>query len=201
MATKINENATQLIDEAFDKMEPNIQAICVKLRQLVHTAWPDIIEDWKWGPNFNYKGMVCGIWGFKKHANMHFYKGAIMSDKAKLFNFGEGNEKVLSIKFTDIKQVNEALIIEYVREAVELNIQGINPPPSPKVIETPADLQALLNKNKKAKAVFDKFTFSHKRGYIEWITSAKRDETRQTRLNKTIEMLLENKGLNDKYKK
>jgi uncharacterized protein YdeI (YjbR/CyaY-like superfamily) len=59
----------------------------------------------------------------------------------------------------------------------------------------------LLNKNKKAKAVFDKFSFSHKKEYIEWITSAKRDETRQTRLNKTIEMLLENRGLNDKYKK
>lgn len=198
---KIVENATELIDEAFDKMEPSIKAMCVKLRQLVHQADPAILEDWKWGPNFNHNGMVCGIWGFKKHASIHFYKGTLMADKAKLFNFGDGNENVLSIKFTDISQINDALIIDYVKEAVQLNVLGLKPKPLPKVVDVPADLQELLNQNPKAKAVFDNFAYSHKKEYVEWITQAKREETRLARLQKTIEMLAEGKGRNDKYKK
>lgn len=198
---KIVENATELIDEAFDKMEPSIKAMCVKLRQLVHQADPAILEDWKWGPNFNHNGMVCGIWGFKKHASIHFYKGTLMADKAKLFNFGDGNENVLSIKFTDISQINDALIVDYVKEAVQLNILGLKPKPLPKVVDVPADLQELLNQNPKAKAVFDNFAYSHKKEYVEWITQAKREETRLARLQKTIEMLAEGKGRNDKYKK
>lgn len=198
---KIVENATELIDEAFDKMEPSIKAMCVKLRELVHQADPAILEDWKWGPNFNHNGMVCGIWGFKKHASIHFYKGTLMADKAKLFNFGDGNENVLSIKFTDISQINDALIVDYVKEAVQLNILGLKPKPLPKVVDVPADLQELLNQNPKAKAVFDNFAYSHKKEYVEWITQAKREETRLARLQKTIEMLTEGKGRHDKYKK
>jgi uncharacterized protein YdeI (YjbR/CyaY-like superfamily) len=197
----LNKDATKLIDEAFEKMEPNIKAMCDKLRELIHQADPDIAEDWKWGPNFNHNGMVCGVWGFKKHASIHFYKGTIMADKAKLFNFGEGNEKVLSIKFTNISQINDTLIIDYVKEAVELNILGIKPKPLPKVVDVPHDLQTLLDKNPKAKQVFENFAYSHKKEYVEWVTAAKRDETRQARLQKTIEMLAKGKGRNDKYKK
>ncbi len=58
-----------------------------------------------------------------------------------------------------------------------------------KTITLPDDLEKILNKNKKAKSIFDALAFSHKREYVEWIISAKRDETRKTRLQGTIDKL------------
>ena len=63
----------------------------------------------------------------------------------------------------------------------------------------PADLVAALKKNAKAKQTFDAFSPSHRKEYIQWITEAKRDETRQKRLAQTIEWLAEGKARNWKY--
>lgn len=58
-----------------------------------------------------------------------------------------------------------------------------------KTIMLPDDLEKILNKNKKAKTIFDALAFSHKREYVEWIITAKRDETRKARLQGTIDKL------------
>jgi uncharacterized protein YdeI (YjbR/CyaY-like superfamily) len=60
-------------------------------------------------------------------------------------------------------------------------------------------LKSALKKNAKAAATFEKFSPSHRREYIEWITEAKRDETRQKRLDTTIAWLTEGKARNWKY--
>lgn len=197
---KIKEGATQRIDEAFAKMAPGIQAICVKLRELVHKADPLILEDWKWGPNFNREGMVCGIWGFKNHASITFFKGTVMKDEAGLFNLGEGNDNNRSIKFEDVKEINDKLIIAYIREAVDLNLKGIKPVAKAKIVVVPEDLQDLLAANPRAKEIFDAYAYSHKKEYVDWINDAKRDETRKARLEKTIEMVIEGRTRHDKYK-
>ena len=63
----------------------------------------------------------------------------------------------------------------------------------------PADLAGALQKNKKAKTAFDAFSPSHKREYVEWITEAKRDETRQKRIQTAIQWISEGKSRNWKY--
>lgn len=72
-----------------------------------------------------------------------------------------------------------------------------NPAPgvdySKKTIETPAELQKKLSKNKTALAFYESLSFSHKREYVEWILSAKKDETRQKRIDTTLEKLTEGK--------
>jgi uncharacterized protein YdeI (YjbR/CyaY-like superfamily) len=70
------------------------------------------------------------------------------------------------------------------------------PKPPAKV---PTDLAAALKKNKAAAKAFESFSNSHRREYIEWITEAKRDETRQKRVATTIEWLAEGKPRNWKY--
>ncbi len=60
-----------------------------------------------------------------------------------------------------------------------------------KTIILPDDLKLILEKNKRAKAIFDALSFSNKREYVEWVITAKREETRQNRLTKTIELLLQ----------
>jgi len=64
-----------------------------------------------------------------------------------------------------------------------------------RVIEVPADFDAALNKNKTAKEIFEKMSFTHRREYVEWITSAKKSETRESRINKAVEMILDKKKL------
>jgi hypothetical protein len=60
---------------------------------------------------------------------------------------------------------------------------------APRVIDIPKDLMKELKKDKNAKAFFDKLSYTHRREYVMWINEAKRDETRQKRILKTIEML------------
>jgi hypothetical protein len=60
-----------------------------------------------------------------------------------------------------------------------------------RLVEIPNDLSKELKKNKEVKAFFDKLSYSHKREYVTWITEAKKEETRQRRVLKTIEMLKE----------
>jgi hypothetical protein len=59
----------------------------------------------------------------------------------------------------------------------------------PRVVEIPLELQRLFKTEKEAKAIFDKLAYTHQKEYVQWINEAKKDETRQTRILKTIEML------------
>ena len=62
-----------------------------------------------------------------------------------------------------------------------------------RTVELPEDFQKALNKNKAAKAVFEAFAFSHKKEYVRWIEEAKKAETRDTCIEKAIEMIAEGK--------
>jgi hypothetical protein len=69
----------------------------------------------------------------------------------------------------------------------------VEPDTEPRVIEVPADLMKELKKDKEAKALFDKLSYTHQKEYVNWITEAKKEETRQDRILKTIEMLKKGK--------
>jgi uncharacterized protein YdeI (YjbR/CyaY-like superfamily) len=68
-------------------------------------------------------------------------------------------------------------------------------------VEVPADLQEALNKNKTAAKFFAGLSYGYKKEYVEWVTTAKREETRKERIAKVVAMSKEGKTLNDKYKK
>lgn len=89
---------------------------------------------------------------------------------------------------------------------MKLNEQGIKKTKDTskhprKVISTPDWLIAAIRKNKKAWTVFDKFSPSHKKDYVEWITEAKTEETREKRLEQALEWMAEGKPRNWKYMK
>jgi len=65
----------------------------------------------------------------------------------------------------------------------------VEPDTEPRVIEIPAELKKAFKTEKEAKAFFDKLSYTHQREYVMWINEAKREETRQNRIVKTIEML------------
>src|ERR1700722_17805082 len=119
----INPNAKKEIDRAFAQFTGFQKEYCDHLRALIHEALPEVKEDWKWGPNFNVNGMVCGLWGFKNHVKLVFFKGSLMKDKYNLFNDGAGNRGNRSIDFSENDKIDDSQIIDYLKEAAALNKQ------------------------------------------------------------------------------
>ena len=165
-------------------------------RDVVHTAVPDVEETIKWSaPAFDYKGPLVIMAGFKAYCGFHFWKAQLLGlDTNEL-------GKVTAIKDLPPKKKLLALL----KKARQLNDEGVKiekPKRLPKKeAKTPADLAAALTKNKKAAATFENFSPSHRREYIEWIASAKSDETRKRRLDQALEWLGEGKPRNWKYMK
>lgn len=93
-----------------------------------------------------------------------------------------------AMHFKKIEQVKKTIKnTSVIRAAVEgIDIDN-------RVVATPADLEDLFTENRNAKEVFDKLAFTHKKEYVEWITGAKKEETRMARLHKTIEKLTNGK--------
>ena len=113
------------------------------------------------------------------------------------------NRAPVSGRITRVAELpGDAMLIRSLKKAAQLNASGegtrpaYKPKPAPAV---PADLAAALKKNPPAAAAFDKFSPSHRREYIEWITEAKREETRAKRLATTLEWLAEGKSRHWKY--
>lgn len=198
---KHNPDAGVLIDEGISKMEPFAQVICNHLRKLILSSDPAIIEDWKWGPNYYLNGMVCGFWGFKNHVTLTFFQGALLKDKKKLLSSNDGNVHNRHIKFTDVKQINEKDILELLFQAIDNNKKGLKLiVTKDKTIEIPVDVEKLF---KKAKVLvyFESLAFSHRKEYIMWINSAKKEETRTKRIQQAIEKLASKEMIHDKYKR
>lgn len=198
-------NFSPEVDAYIEKAAPFAQPILKKLRKLFHQACPEIKEVLKWGvPHFEYKGVLAGMAAFKQHASYGFWKIKLMQDPHGLFaseDTSMGGTKVASIKDLPSDQI----LLSYIREAIALNESGAKverPKKGPaKELKLPDDLQAALRKNKSARTTFENFSPSHRNEYIEWITEAKQEATRQKRLATTLVWLSEGKARNWKYMK
>jgi uncharacterized protein YdeI (YjbR/CyaY-like superfamily) len=196
------------IDEYISKKADFARPILKHMRELIHKACPEVEETIKWGmPSFDYKGPFISFAAFKEHAVFGFWKAAIMKDQDILLN-DETKEAMGNLgKITSLKDLpKDKVILEWIKEAKKLNDEGVKVPKDKpkhpkKEILMPADFKKALAANKKAKEVYDKFSPSHKREYLEWITEAKTEETRQRRIKTTIGWLKEGKPRNWKYMK
>ena len=83
--------ASEKIDAYILRAEPFAQDILKKIRGIIHSLDLGIEEEWKWAsPVFSYKGLICVVWAFKKHASLHFFKGALLGDPYKVLIEGPG---------------------------------------------------------------------------------------------------------------
>ena len=197
----IHPKAKQEIDKYIASAPAFAQPICRKLRAAIHKADPDIVEDWKWGPNFNKQGMICGFGAFKEHVSLGFFKGALLKDPRKLLEDCSGsNAHNRTLKFRSVDDVDEKAMIAFVQQAVQLNESGVKGEVRRAEIPVPADLKSALAKDSKARAAFDSFTPGYRREYLEWIVAAKRPETRAQRIDTTVRQSREGKTLHYKYK-
>lgn len=185
-------SATKKIDAAFAKFPPSTKEIVNKIRTLIHKTDSTINEGWKWGPAFEKNKLMMGLWGFKEHVSFVFYRGAEMSDKHKLFNYGFENAHNRVIKLRSMKDFNEKKFADYIKEAVKVDATGKKMVMN-RTLVLPDDFAKWLSKNKKAKTFFDALPFTPKKEMVVLLNSAKQEETRKRRFEKITKSLLEGK--------
>ncbi len=191
----------------IEKSADFAQPILTHLRRLIHRAWPEITETIKWGfPHFDYKGTVCSMAAFKQHCAFGFWKAPLMTDPHHLFRKEDINAMG---QLGQIKHLNDLppdeILVAYIREAVDLNTRGIKLPSRvvnpERALEIPGYFLKALNTNGEAKRTFEKFSYSNKKDYVEWISEAKSEDTRIKRLETALEWMAEGKIRNWKYVK
>lgn len=193
------------VDAYIAKAPAFAQPILEHLRDVVHGACPEVEETLKWGmPHFLHNGMLCGMSAFKAHCAFGFWKHAlVILEKSRSGGGGMGHfGRITSIADLPSKRVLEG----YVRTAMKLNEKGVkNPARAPRKPKAPAtvppDFRRALAARDGAKARFQELSPSRRREYVEWVTEAKRDETRARRIETAVEWIGEGKSLNWRYEK
>jgi len=108
---------------------------------------------------------------------------------------------LLNSLFNSIDEINDKLVLEYINEAIKNQKEGKEIRPTKKgEIEISSELKKEFNKNKKLKISFDQLTPFKQREYCEYIEGAKREATKNSRLEKILPMILIGIGLHDKYR-
>lgn len=198
------------IDEYIAKAQPFAQPILEHLRELVHQAVPEVQENIKWGmPAFEYKGPFCGMASFKGYIHFMFHKGSMLRERSTYLTRTDSKAKDPMTGFLHIKALNELppdkAIIDILKQAAELNDDGVKIPKPPKKdaseVAVPDDLLKALKANKTAARHFENFSYSKRKDYVEWINSAKTDKTRESRLATAVEWIAEGKSRNWKYER
>lgn len=176
--------------------------ILSRLRDMVHAGCPGVEETMKWGmPHFEYHGMLAGMGAFKEHCTFGFWKGTLVIPEA-VNRAGEAMGQFGCIR-SPADLPPKRVFTGYVKRAAKLNEEGVRAAPRPRVrraaIPVPDDLAAALRRSRRAAKAFDEFPPSHRREYLEWITDAKRADTRARRIAQAVEWIAEGKGRNWKY--
>jgi len=175
--------------------------ILTTLRETIHAACPDVVETMKWSrPHFEYQGMLCGMSAFKTHCSFGFWKGALMFPGAEpnegMNHFG----KIASV--ADLPPRKE--LMGHVKTAMQLNEDGAQPArthAAKPALEVPDFFKAALAANAAGEKTFNAGSTSFKREYVDWITEAKTETTRDKRMAQAVEWLAEGKARNWKYAK
>lgn len=192
------------VDAYIANAAPFARPILKHLRNVVHRGCPDVVETIKWRmPHFDYKGMFIGMAAFKQHCSFGFWQeaaralGGSGADTDSMGQFG---------RITSLADLpDETTLIRYVRNAAEIKDSNVRAPAArkprakPAPLEIPDYLATALKKNNRAQQNFDNFSYSHRKEYLEWITGAKREETRERRLATALGWIAEGKTHNWRY--
>jgi len=194
------------IDAYITAAAPFARPVLRHLRGLVHQGCPDVEETIRWSmPSFTSCGRIlCQMAAFKAHCTFGFWHSGMQERFAAAGPAVDGAMGHLG-RITGLEDLpDDDALLGHIRAAVELNVQDVPARPRPVAkkrapAEAPADLATGLRANAAAAKTFKDLPPGQRREYVEWITGAKRDETRSRRLQTAIEWLSEGKRLNWKY--
>ncbi len=194
------------IDTYINKALPFAQPVLRHIRRLVHKACPEVEETIKWGfPHFDYKGVMVSMAAFKSHCTLNLWKAILIPGIALVSE--EDSAMGQFGRITNITDLpDDETLLGYFREAKRLNDENIKVPQKPKEamvkeLVVPECLLEALEENPLAAETWDKFAYSHRKEYVNWINESKTEVTRDKRLATAIELLAEGKTQGWKYAK
>jgi hypothetical protein len=192
------------IDAYIEKSADFARPILAYLRAVVHEACPNVEETLKWSaPHFDHRGIMCSMAAFNEHCAFGFWKASlVLDDKTATAQEAAGH-------FGRLRSVSDLppkkTLVGYIKKAMALNEQEVRAPRPlkhpKKPLPAPSYFMTALKKNKKALATYESFPPGQKRDYVEWITAAKGEATRERRLATAVEWMAEGKPRNWKYMK
>ncbi len=190
------------VDAYIGKQADFAQPILHHIRALMHAASPDMGEAIKWSmPFFTYKGQnLANMAAFKGHAAFGFWHDKVARDDASGDAMGQFGKLTT---LTDLPRDDQ--IAALIHKAMALIDAGDKPRTGPKAPRPPLPvhpaLQAALDANPAASAVWAAFPPGKVRDYCEWINEAKTDATRDKRIAQAVEWIADGKARNWKYDK
>ena len=172
-----------------------------KLRMIVLDC--QLTEELKWGkPCYTFQASnIVLIHGFKEYCALLFFKGALLQDaNGLLIKQTENVQAGRQIRFTNVREIvaMETILRAYIYEAVEVEKAGmeVNFKKTTEFI-IPEEFQNKLDEIPALKTAFDALTPGRQRGYILYFSAPKQSKTRESRVEKCMQQILNGKGLND----
>jgi len=124
------DSASAFIDARIDALGDWRGKMLGKVRQIVHDADPEIVEEWKWmgTPVWSHGGIVCTGETYKNVVKMTFAKGAALKDPSRLFNSSLDGNARRAIDIHESDKIDAAALQDLIRAAVALNLKGKSKP-------------------------------------------------------------------------
>src|SRR5436309_5795972 len=172
-----------------------------KLRMMILDC--GLTEELKWGqPCYTFqKRNIVLIHGFKEYCALLFFKGALLKDaKGILVQQTENVQAARQIRFTNVREIGkmEPILKAYIKEAIEVEKTGLKVDYKKTAdFAIPEEFQNKLDEIPALKTAFDALTPGRQRGYILYFSAPKQSKTRESRIEKCMQQILDGKGLND----
>lgn len=177
------------------------QAEIIQLRTLLLDC--GLTEEFKWrNPCYCFQGNnVVLIGSFKEFCSLSFFKGTLLQDSnTVLFKPGENSQSMRFFKFRNLEEIIEqkAIIKTYIYEAIEIEKAGLKVVfKSITQLELAEEFQLVLDKNPNLKTAFEGLTPGRQRAYNIYFSAPKQSKTRETRIEKYTQQILNGKGITD----
>jgi len=196
----------------MDRMNPKVNFFFTKaeqwqeeyeeLRRILLDC--ELIEELKWGvPCYTFEdNNIVLIHGFKEYCAVLFFKGVLLKDEiGVLVQQTENVQATRQIRFTDVEEIveMEPLIKAYVNEAIQVEKAGLKVEyKQTSEFNMPQEFQNKLDELPELKTAFEALTPGRQRAYMLYFSSAKQSKTREARVEKYLQQILDGKGLNDR---
>ena len=162
-----------------------------------------LTEELKWGkPCYTFQNSnIVLIHGFKEYCALLFFKGALLKDaKGILVQQTENVQAARQIRFTNVREIGkmEPILKAYIKEAIEVEKTGLKVDYKKTAdFAIPEEFQNKLDEIPALKTAFGTLTPGRQRGYVLYFSAPKQSKTRESRIEKCMQQILDGKGLND----
>jgi len=196
----MTKNNTNPAVDAYISRARQWQKETEKLRMILLDC--GLTEALKWGkPCYQFqKTNLVVIQGFKEYFALLFFKGVLLNDpNGILVKTGENTRVGRQIRFANVREIVklEPVLKAYIYEAIEVERAGLKVGVKKNTEPIPEELQKKLNKTPALKTAFKALTPGRQRAYILYFSAAKQSKTRESRIEKCMQQILDGKGLDD----